>query len=206
MKECCGAKADELLLLRQKQGRVLKIVLCINSVMFLIEAGAGLAAKSSALLADSLDMFGDAAVYALSLYVLDRGPIWRSRAAFVKGTVMALFGLGVFIEVVTKLLSGVTPRAELMGGVGLLALLANLTCLSLLYRHRSDDINMRSTWLCSRNDIIANTGVLLAAGAVALLSSGWPDIIVGLIIAGLFLKDAFSILRDSSAELRAARV
>jgi Co/Zn/Cd efflux system component len=205
MDDCCSAKAGELEVLRTRQGRVLKVVLAINAAMFLIEAVTGLAARSTALLADSLDMFGDASVYALTLYVIDRGPVWRSRAALVKGALMAIFGLGVLVEAVSRALAGAAPVAETMGAVGALALAANVTCLVLLYRHRSDDLNMRSTWLCSRNDIVANCGVLLAAAAVALLGSGWPDVAVGLTISALFLKDAGAVLRDATAELRVAR-
>lgn len=204
MEDCCGAKTNELVALRARQGHVLKWVLAINSVMFFIEATAGVMARSTALLADSLDMFGDAAVYALSLYVIDRGPVWRSRAALVKGLFMAVFGVCVLAQAGAKVLAGVAPEAETMGAVGALALAANVACLSLLYRHRSDDLNMRSTWLCSRNDIIANCGVLVAAGAVAWLGSGWPDVAVGVAIAALFLKDAAAVLRDATGELRAA--
>jgi cation diffusion facilitator family transporter len=204
MEDCCGAKTNELVALRASQGRVLKLVLAINSVMFFIEATAGVMARSTALLADSLDMFGDAAVYAFSLYVIDRGPVWKSRAALAKGILMAAFGVGVLAQAVAKMLTGVSPQAETMGVVGAVALAANVACLSLLYRHRSDDLNMRSTWLCSRNDIIANCGVLVAAGAVAWLGSGWPDVVVGLAIAALFLKDAAAVLRDATGELRAA--
>lgn len=205
MKACCDDKVDELALLRARQGKVLKAVLAINAIMFVIEATAGWLSNSTALLADSLDMFGDAAVYALTLYVLDRGRVWRARAAFAKGAVMGIFGIGVMAQAVVKLVGGVTPDPVTMGGVGALALTANLGCLLLLYRHRTDDINMRSTWLCSRNDIIANIGVLAAAAIVALVHSNWPDIVVGGLIAGLFLKDAVAVLRDSVVELRGSQ-
>jgi Co/Zn/Cd efflux system component len=154
MDDCCGAKTDALLVLRQRQGRVLQLVLALNAVMFFIEATAGVLAKSTALLADSLDMLGDAAVYALSLYVIHRGPVWRTRAALVKGLAMGAFGLGVLAQAIIRALAGGLPRAETMGLVGALALAANVTCLLLLYRHRTDDLNMRSTWMCSRNDIL----------------------------------------------------
>jgi Co/Zn/Cd efflux system component len=202
VKDCCENKAGELAELRARQGRVLVTVLAINAVMFVIEAAGGVFARSTALLADSLDMFGDASVYALSLWVLHRGAVWRARAALVKGAVMGLFGAGVLVEAALELGSGLSPQAHTMSAIGLLALAANVACLVLLYRHRTDDLNLRSTWLCSRNDIIANLGVLLAALAVAILGSGWPDVLIGGLIAALFLRSAASVVRDAAAELR----
>ena len=202
MKDCCENKADELAELRGRQARVLGTVLAINAVMFVVEAAGGVAARSTALLADSLDMFGDASVYALTLWVLHRGPVWRARAALVKGAVMGLFGVGVLVEAALKLGSGVSPEAHTMSAIGFLALVANLGCAVLLYRHRTDDLNLRSTWLCSRNDIFANLGVILAAVAVGIVGSGWPDVLVGAFIAALFLRSAGSVLREAIAELR----
>jgi Co/Zn/Cd efflux system component len=161
-----------------------------------------LLAHSTALLADSLDMFGDSLVYGFSLYVLWRSAEWKARAAVFKGVVMALFGVGVLVEVLYKIITGVVPIAETMGLIGLLVLLGNGVCFLLLYRHRSDDLNMRSTWLCSRNDIMANAAVLVAAAGVKILNSAWPDIVVGGAIAALFLKTAFAVLQESFAELR----
>lgn len=188
-----------------RQRRVLQIVLGINGAMFLVEFGAGLLAGSTALLADSVDMLGDALVYGFSLYVVSRGSVWQARAALLKGTVMAVFGLGVLAEAVLKIVRGIVPAAGLMGGIGLLALVANAVCLFLLWRCRADDINMRSAWLCSRNDVMANVGVLVAAGAVALTGSAWPDIAVGLLIAGLFVISATSVVRAARRALRPLR-
>lgn len=202
MDHCCETKNDELAILRGRQGRVLKIVLVINALMFLAEFTAGLIAHSTALLADSLDMLGDAFVYGLSLYALQRSVRWRSGAALTKGVIMAAFGIGVIIEAMMKVVIGVTPEASMMGIFGGLALAANTVCLLLLLRHRTDDLNMRSTWLCSRNDVIANGGVLLAAAGVALTGTAWPDILIGLIIAGLFLSSAWGVIRQSLVELR----
>lgn len=134
-------------------------------------------------------------MYGFSLYVVARGPVWQARAALLKGTVMAAFGAGVLAEVGAKLARGLTPDADVMGGVGLLALAANASVLAFLWRHRADDVNMRSVWLCSRNDVVANAGVPLAAGGVALTGSGWPDIAVGLAIAGLFIVSAAGVVR-----------
>jgi cation diffusion facilitator family transporter len=202
MDDCCAHKEEELNSLRGKHKNVLTTVLVINAVLFVVEAAAGILANSTALLADSLDMFGDAVVYGFSLYVLQRRAEWKARAALAKGAIMALFGLGVLFEVIHKIISGVVPSAEVMGFIGALVLIGNGICFLLLFRHRSDDLNMRSTWLCSRNDVVANMSVLAAAGGVGIFHSAWPDILVGAAIAALFLKSAFSVLRESIEALR----
>lgn len=205
--DCCAGKEHELVALSQLAGvkRVLQIVLAINLVMFFVEFGAGVVANSTALIADSVDMLGDALVYGLSLYALSRSLRWRTGAAVVKGGVIALFGVGVVVEVVLKTLNGVTPTAPLMAAFGAVALVANLTCLMLLYRYRDRDVNLSSTFECSRNDVIANTGVLAAAGGVLLFASGWPDILVGGVIALLFFRSAIKVLREAWPQFQAAR-
>lgn len=205
MKSCCEDKSSELIKLREQQGRILKIVLVINAVMFIVEFTSGWYARSSALMADSLDMFGDALVYGFSLFVLHRSQKWRATAALLKGIIISVFGLFVLVEVILKIFSDVVPRAETMGLIGLVALLANLTCLFLLMKHKNDDINMRSTYICSRNDIISNTGVIIASVAVGTTQSKWPDIAIGLLVAVLFLRSAWPILTESVSELREAR-
>jgi Co/Zn/Cd efflux system component len=150
-------------------------------------------------------MLGDSLVYGFSLYVLSRSAAWKARAALLKGMIMTVFAVGVLLELIYKTVTGIMPVAETMGIVGTLVLLGNGVCFLLLLRHRSDDLNMRSTWLCSRNDIIANLAVLLAAAAVKLFDSSWPDILVGAAVAGLFLKSAFTILHESVLELRILR-
>jgi len=205
MDACCEQKAKELIALRGEHKKVLTVVLVVNAVLFVVEAAAGLLANSTALLADSLDMLGDSLVYGFSLYVLWRTAAWKARAAFLKGAIMALFGVGVLLEVIYKTISGIVPSAETMGIVGALVLLGNGVCFLLLFRHRSDDLNMRSTWLCSRNDIVANLCVLAAAAGVSVLNSSWPDILVGAAIAALFLKSAFTVLHESFLELRSYR-
>jgi Co/Zn/Cd efflux system component len=139
-------------------------------------------------------MFGDSIVYGFSLYVIARGPAWQARAA-LQGGIMAVFGIGVLIEVGGKLARGITPDAGLMSTIGLLALAANASVLLFLWRHRADDLNMRSVWLCSRKDVLANLGVLAAAVGVGLTRSPWPDIAVGLGIAALFMASAAAVIR-----------
>jgi cation diffusion facilitator family transporter len=201
---CCEGSSAALAALRVRQGRVLWLVLVLNAAMFLVEFVAGWFARSTALLGDSLDMLGDAFVYAFSLWVLHRGDAWRARAAFSKGLVQLGFGLVVLVEAGFKLRAGITPDAETMAGIGLLALAVNSWCFYVLWRHRSDDVNMRSTWLCSRNDLIANAAVLVAAGLVAWLASPWPDVLVGLGIAALFLRTAVGVISESRAALAQA--
>ena len=188
--------------MRESHGRVLWIVLAINAVMFLVEGWAGLLAHSTSLLADALDMLGDALVYGFTLFVLARSARWQAGAALAKGGFMLAFGLGVLGEALYKVFHPVMPGVETMGIVGGIALAANLVCFFLLYRHRGDNLNMSSTWLCSRNDLIANIGVLLAAGGSYLLVSRWPDIIVGGIIASLFLSSALGVLSRAIRALR----
>jgi cation diffusion facilitator family transporter len=197
MADCCEDKTCEITAMRESHGRVLWIVLFINAAMFLVEGGAGLLAHSTSLLADALDMFGDALVYGFSLFVLARSARWQAGAALAKGGFMLVFGLGVLGEAVYKMLHPIMPGVETMGLIGGLALVANLVCFFMLYKHRSDNLNMSSTWLCSRNDLIANLGVLLAAAGSYLLYSRWPDILVGVLIAIVFLHSAWSVIRQA---------
>lgn len=198
---CCESKTDELVQLRERQWRVLWLVLVINAVLFALEFTVGWIARSTALLADSLDMLGDAFVYAFSLWVLHRGARWRARAALAKGYVQLGFGLLVLSQVVVRALGGSTPDAVIMGWTALIALAGNTWAFYLLWSHRSDDINMRSTWLCSRNDLVANTAVLGASALVWWTDSRWPDVIVGAAIAALFLRTAFTVIREARSEL-----
>jgi len=203
---CCSAKATELERAARQvdQRRVLVVVLAINAVMFVAEFGAGLVAGSTALMADAVDMLGDALVYAVSLYALARSDRWKAGAALFKGLFILALGVGVAINVAAKIASGVPPSSTLMVLFGGLALAANLVCLRLLWRFRAQDVNMASTFECSRNDVISNLGVLAAAGLVAWLASPWPDIVIGSAMAALFVRSAIRIITGSVQELRAS--
>lgn len=204
MDDCCTRKDCELEALQKRQASVLKIVLVINATMFFVEFIAGLAAGSVSLVSDSLDMLGDALVYAFSLYAVTEGQRIKALSALVKGGVMAAFALVAFAHVIYRLLVPGVPAFEIIGIFGLIALVANGVCFMLLWRHRGDDINMSSVWLCSRNDLVANSTVILAAFGVWLTQSAWPDIVIGLAIAALFAKSAFSVLTRAIHELRHA--
>ncbi len=201
MSSCCNETASAIDKLRDRQSKALKIVLAINCLMFVVEFTAGFIASSTALMADSLDMLGDAFVYGFSLYVVAKDDGWKARAAYAKSAIMFMFGIFVLSHVAMKLLNPELPRYEIMGSFGLLALAANSLCLFLLTRHRHEDVNMRSVWLCSRNDIIANVSVLIASAGVVITSSHWPDVIVGFGIAILFIRSAVFVFRDAQATM-----
>ena len=206
MSDCCGSTSDAIALLARKaeQRRVLIIVLGVNAVMFVAELAVGILANSAALIADSADMFGDAFVYALSLYALDRSTRWKAGAALAKGLFILLFGLAVLIEIVARISSGAPPLSGPMLVMSIIALAANLYCFRLLWQFRHQDINMASTFECSQNDIVANVGVVIAAVAVWYLQSPWPDIVVAAIIAFVFLRSAVRVLRSAWPEFREA--
>lgn len=182
--------------------RVLWAALIINVVMFVVEGIAGLAADSVSLQADALDFFGDAANYALSLSVLSMAVVWRARAALVKGISMGLFGVWVLSAAAYNIVVGATPSAITMGAVGFLALIANVGVAAMLYRFREGDANMRSVWLCSRNDAIGNAAVMIAALGVFGTGTLWPDIVVAAVMAGLALSSSVETVRAAVQELR----
>ena len=201
MENCCQDKSCEISALGYRHRNVLRIVLVINAMMFIAEGWAGMEAHSTSLLADALDMLGDALVYGFSLFVLTRSARWQARAAVVKGMFMLILGIGVLVEAIHKVFNPVMPGVQTMVLIAGLALIANQACFFLLYRHRTDNLNMNSTWLCARNDLIANLGVLLAAAGSGLFASRWPDIIIGSLIANLFAKSACAVLRQSYTAL-----
>ena len=182
--------------------RILWGVLAINAVMFLVEIGAGLAAGSASLQADALDFLGDAANYAISLIVVDMALRYRASAALAKGATMGLFGLWVIGAVIWHSVHGTLPSAFTMGAVGFAALAANAASFGLLWAYRGGDANMRSAWICTRNDVLGNLAVLLAALGVFGTGTGWPDVIVAAIMAALALQGATTVVQQSLKELR----
>lgn len=186
--------------------RVLWIALIVNAAMFAVEFLAGAGARSSALHADALDFLADAGNYAISLFVLSAMLRTRAKAAILKGATMAAFGIWVVGSAVYRLVAGGVPEAVTMGVVGMLALAANLAVAALLFTYRTGDANMRSVWLCTRNDAIGNIAVAAAAIGVFTTRSGWPDAIVALVMAVLALTGARQILRQAWGELHSGRV
>ena len=182
--------------------RILWTVLAINLAMFMVEIGAGLAAGSASLQADALDFFGDAANYAISLMVVGMALRYRASAALAKGATMGLFGFWIIGTVIWHAMHGTLPSALTMGAVGFAALVANVTSFGVLWAYRSGDANMRSAWICTRNDVLGNFAVLLAALGVFGTGTGWPDITVAAIMATLALQGAAVVIRQSLAELR----
>src|SRR2546428_380324 len=182
--------------------RVLWVVLAINAAMFAVEIGAGLAAGSASLQADALDFLGDAANYAISLLVVGMALRYRAMAALAKGATMAAFGLWVLGVAGWHAWHGTLPQAFTMGAVGIGALAANAASFGLLWAYRAGDANMRSAWICTRNDVLGNLAVLFAALGVFGTGTGWPDVIVAAIMAGLALQGAWIVVRQSLGELR----
>lgn len=199
---CCGGCETTTPTKDSAWRRVLWIALAINAGMFAVEIVAGVAAHSAALKADALDFLGDAANYAISLGVAGMALQWRARAALLKGTSLFLLGLWVLGSTFWMALAGTLPRAETMGVIGVLALLANLICAVMLWRHREGDANRRSVWICSRNDAIGNIAVVAAALGVFGTGTAWPDIGVAVILAGLGVSGGWQIIRQARAELR----
>jgi len=203
MKGCCDHECS-LEPLDERQRGTLQIVLAINALMFFTILAAAYYSGSSSLLADSLDNLGDALTYALSLYAVSRGTAVKARVALFKGTLIFLAALTVTAQVVYRLFVPGIPVFELMGIFSLAGLAANSLCLFLLWRHRHEDINMSSVWECSRNDIASNISVFVAAGAVWLTGSGWPDIVVALALSSLLIRSAMRVITSALAELREA--
>jgi Co/Zn/Cd efflux system component len=199
---CCGGSQDITEKLNDRAWRrVLWIALVINAGMFGVEIVAGVTAGSASLKADALDFLGDAANYAISLGVAGMVLTWRARAALAKGISILLFGLWVLGNTVWMATQGIVPAAETMGIVGVIALVANLACAAMLWRHREGDANRRSVWICSRNDAIGNIAVVAAALGVFGTGTGWPDIAVAAIMAALALSGGWQIIRQARGEL-----
>ncbi len=202
MSACCGGNCGEPFEVMGRYRRVLLIALWVNAVMFVVEFSGGLSSDAASLLADALDFLGDAGNYAVSLLVLPLGLAWRARAALAKGLTMGAFGLFVLGNTAWHLAHGVVPQALTMGAVALAALAANAGVALMLYRYRNGDANMRSVWLCSRNDAIGNTLVIAAAMGVLGTRSGWPDVAVAAALGTLAITSATAVVKAASLELR----
>ncbi|WP_236450677.1 cation transporter [Stutzerimonas stutzeri] len=202
---CCNSGCASAAV-RGRYRRILWVALLINLAMFAVEIGAGVRAGSVSLLADSLDFFGDAANYGVSLFVLGMGVVMRARASLAKALTMGLFGLFILVVAIDNFIDASVPQATTMGIVGTIALLANVAVALMLYAYREGDSNMRSVWLCSRNDALGNIAVMLAALGVFGTGAGWPDLIVASIMALLSISAAVQITRHALDELRTERM
>jgi Co/Zn/Cd efflux system component len=198
--QCCGGELQFEGASRQYK-RILWMVIAINGTMFLGEMTAGMFAGSQVLKADALDFLGDTATYSITLLVIGMPLVWRARAALFKGLTLGAMGLWVLGSTAFHVLILGVPRAEVMGIMGFVALAANLTSVLLLLRYRTGDANVRSVWLCSRNDAIGNLAVILAAGSVWLTGTAWPDLFVAAIMASLFIWSSAQIVRQAAGEL-----
>lgn len=199
----CSGDDCSIEALREKQRGTLLIVLGINAVMFVVIVGAALYSSSTALLADSFDNLGDALTYGLSLYVISRSNRTKAKVALFKGALILVAAAVVMAHIIYRLYIPTTPIFEVMGAFSLLGLVANSLCLYLLWKHRSEDINMSSVWECSRNDIVSNLSVFVAAGAVWLTQSGWPDIVVALALCVFLSRSAFRVINSAWKEMHA---
>lgn len=202
MSGCCSDDCS-LEQLQKRQRGTLQAVLGINALMFFVIVGAALYGQSTALLADSLDNLGDALTYGLSLYAVTKGPVIKAKVALFKGGLIFLAALVVAAQILYKLFVPSVPLFATMGIFSLVGLAANALCLYLLWRHRHEDVNMSSVWECSRNDIASNLSVLVAAGAVAISGSGWPDLLVALGLLTILLRSAYRVIMSARAVLRA---
>jgi Co/Zn/Cd efflux system component len=205
MSDCCAC-ASSAPKVSPRYRRVLWIALLVNAAMFGAELVGGLHAHSTSLLADAVDFFSDAANYGLSLFVLMLAPVWRPRAALIKGVAMGLYGMFVLGQVAVHFGTGALPQAVTMGTLGMVALCANLSCAALLYAYRDGDANMRSVWLCSRNDAIGNCAVMVAAFGVAGAGARWPDALVATAMGLLAVRSAATIVTQARRELSSVGV
>lgn len=201
MADCCENKSCAIEALKKRQSGTLKAVLAINAVMFLVVFISGWLSHSTALLSDSLDNLGDAITYALSLYVVYRSGREKAKVALFKGGLILAGGLLVLVQVIYRLIDPALPVFETMGVVGFLALMANSICLGLLWKHRSEDVNMSSVWECSRNDIATNLAVIIAALGVYMTGRAWPDIVIGLVLSLMLLNSSRKVISNSLQEL-----
>jgi Co/Zn/Cd efflux system component len=193
----CGCEIE---IKDQGQRGVLRVLLAINAVMFVAELGAGWWGQSTSLIADAMDMFADALVYGLGLYAVGRPAAAKVRAAHLSGVFQILLGLGVALDISRRALVGSEPESLFMVGVGLVALVANVVCLVLISRHRDGEVHMRASWIFSKNDVIANVGVIAGGLLVHWSGSRWPDLVIGAMIALLVIRGGVQIVRDAGRE------
>lgn len=198
----CGCQTPKFDGLDERYRRILLLVIALNFGMFIIEASAGMLAGSMALRADALDFLGDSLTYGLTLFIIGWPLVWRARVALLKGVSLAVLGLWVLIETAYRVLILGQPNEFVMGAIGLMALATNLTAAGLLARYRDGDANVRSVWLCSRNDAIGNIAVMAAAGGVWATGTPWPDLVVAGLMASVFLISATQIIAAARTEQR----
>ena len=199
--DCCQNKGKDLENIKKQHSNILWIILFINLIMFVIEIVSGFRAKSLALTGDSLDMLGDALVYGSSIFVIYKSQHAQARVSLLKGLIMLGFAFIVLLRGLYKLDNWSIPLHQTMSSIGIIALVANLFCLLLLTKYRKDNLNMSSVWLCSRNDIVANSSVLMAAFTTGIYPSPLPDILVGFLLTFIFTKSSLKVIRKSRKEL-----
>jgi len=193
----CGCEVE---IKNREQSRVLILLLVINGVMFVAEIIAGIIGDSTALIADSLDMLADASVYAIGLYAVGRSLLVKARAAHLSGIFQVVLGLGVLFDIVRRTIVGSEPESLMMMTVGLVALIANTLCLVLIYKHRQGEVHMRASWIFSKNDVIANLGVIGGGVLVFYTGSSYPDLIIGLIISAIVVRGGIHIMKEAKRE------
>ncbi len=196
----CGCEIE---IKNREQSRTLIILLTINGVMFVAEMVAGIIGDSTALIADSLDMLADATIYAIGLYAVGRSLLVKANAAHISGIFQVLLGLGVLLDIIRRFIVGSEPESMVMMVVGAVALIANSICLALIYKHRQGEVHMRASWIFSKNDVIANLGVICSGALVAWFNSPWPDLLIGLLITILVVRGGIHIIKDANSEKEA---
>lgn len=202
MADCCEDKSCAIDAMKVNQSKTLKIVLLINIFLFILTAYYGLISNSTGLLSESLDDFGDAVTYALSLYVIYKSDKMKAYVALIKGCLILLGAVFVLVKVIQHIMDSTVPVFETMGAVAFIALILNLTCLLLLTKHKEQDINMSSVWECSRNDIFNNISIIIASILVWATNLGWADLAVGLVLSLLLIKSSFKVLKAACFEIK----
>jgi Co/Zn/Cd efflux system component len=197
MSSCCAAEAKN-----SSERKLLWVVLILNFSMFVVEFIAGWLANSSGLLADSLDMLADAAVYSLSLYAVGKSLLYKGRAALANGYLQLSLGLLVLLDVARRIWLGSEPQSDLMFSIGFIALIVNMICFALLYQFREGDVNLKASWICSRNDMLANIGIIISAVLVGQFDKAWPDWVIGSVIAGIVIHSSIAIISEARASIK----